>query len=131
MHRSIADSTTVVVHFPGDRRWRPVEPTRDLTERITALDTPRDLLPLDEREPQLRTIPVTRLQASNGIYQSLHRLGCAAHCVGCLLERFAGRDAPADSSRSMRVNLRPFALLMTAKDLADRRAYTRPRRNDR
>lgn len=100
MHGAIADSSTVVARLAGDRRWSPVQPKRDLAERIATDDAARDLLSLDKGEPQLRTNPITGLQASNSVEQSLHRLRCAMNRVASLLKRLAGRDAPT--------NLEPF-----------------------
>jgi hypothetical protein len=73
---------------------------------------------------------VTRLQAPNGIEQSAHRLGRAAHCVGSLLERFTGRDAPPDLESFLSGQPQTLCPTDYCQELSDRRAYTTPRRND-
>ena len=53
--RPIAARTTVACDLPRDRRRRPAQPARDRTARLARSQTPRDLLPLTQRQPQRRT----------------------------------------------------------------------------
>lgn len=58
--RPIAVPATVVVDLPGDRARMPIEPRRNLTERVAPLEPAADLFPLRRRQVTRRTILTTR-----------------------------------------------------------------------